>query len=169
MNHFNIKSLTFYGVAIYSVLLLFKTVTTYGEKHLQAPPTIDGRYHFTLDTNLPNCKKSDSLVLNMQQSGIYLNASLLPMKSNADTTQQLSLTGILKNQQVSFSGKIAPEILCHHSNSPVHPSKSVTMQMQLIDQGKMTGQLTFNGIPQTMMFTAAKKPTQEKSQKLNNY
>lgn len=169
MNNFNVKSLTFYGITIGSVLLLFKTVTAYGENNLKAPPVIDGRYLLTLATSLPSCETADTLVLNMQQSGIYLNASLLPVNPNADTEQQLSLTGILKNQQVSFSGKINPEILCHHSNSQVYPSKSATMQMQLIDQGKVKGQLTVNGIPQTFKFTATKQPTQEKSQKLNSH
>lgn len=32
MNHFHSKSLVFYGVAITSVLILFKIVTLYGEK-----------------------------------------------------------------------------------------------------------------------------------------
>lgn len=169
MNHFNVKSLTFYGVAIGSVLLLFKTVTAYGENNLQAPPPLDGRYRFTLATNLPSCKKADSVVLNIQQSGIYLNASLLPETPNANTEQPFSLTGILQNQQVSFSGKVDPDILCHHSDSQVHVSKSATMQMQLIEQGKMTGQLTVNGLPQILSLTAIKQSTQEKSQKLNSH
>ncbi len=33
MNDFNFKSLGFYGVAIASVLILFKGVTAYGESH----------------------------------------------------------------------------------------------------------------------------------------
>lgn len=169
MNHFNVKSLTFYGVAIGSVLLLFKTVTAYGENNLKAPPVVDGRYRLSLTTNLPNCKKADSLVLKMQQSGIYLNASLLPINSHADTEKHLSLTGILKNPQVNFSGKVDPKILCEHSNSQVYPNKTATMQVQLIDQGKMTGQLTVSGIPQTLKFTATKQPTQETPQKLNSH
>jgi hypothetical protein len=169
MNHFNVKSLTFYGVAISSVLLLFKVVTTYGEKNLKAPPVVNGSYRLILATNSPSCEKSDYLLLNMQQSGIYLNASLLPINANADTTQQPSLTGILKNQQVSFSGKINPEILCHPSNSQIRPSKSVVMEIQLKEQGKMTGQLMFNGVSQTLEFTAAKQSTPEKSQKSNSH
>ncbi|QFS47250.1 hypothetical protein GXM_04740 [Nostoc sphaeroides CCNUC1] len=54
MNHFNLKSLIFYGVAISSVLVLFKTVTVYGENNLKAPPAINGRYRLTLSENLPN-------------------------------------------------------------------------------------------------------------------
>ncbi|MBE9205480.1 hypothetical protein IQ244_02815 [Nostoc sp. LEGE 06077] len=169
MNHFNLKSLTFYGVAIASVLVLFKTVTAYGESNLKAPPVVDGRYILTLGTNLPICEKADSLILNIQQSGIYLNASLLPVNPNAETEQQLSLTGIFKNQQINFSGKIAPEILCHHPNSQLDSSKSVAMQIQLIDQDKMTGKIAVNGIPQPLRFTATKQSTPEKSQKLNSH
>ncbi|GBE91794.1 hypothetical protein [Nostoc cycadae] len=169
MNHLNVKSLTFYGVAIGSVLLLFKTVTAYGENNLKAPSVVDGRYLITLASNLSKCATADSLVLNIQQSGIYLNASLLPVSSYADTEKPLSLTGILQKEQISFSGKVAPEILCRHPNSQLDTSKSLTMQMQLIDQDKMTGQLTVNGIPQTLRFTATKQLTQEKSQKLNSH
>ena len=164
MNHFNVKSLTFYGVAITSVLILFKTVTTYGESNLKASPVIDGHYLLNLENNLPSCKKSDSVVLNIQQSGIYLNASLLTTNLKPDSEQQLSLTGILKNQQVSFSGKVAPDILCHQSNSPSSPSKSVTMQVQVMAQDKLTGQLNFHDMSQTFTFTAAKQATPEKSQ-----
>jgi hypothetical protein len=37
MSHFNAKTLSFYGIAIGSVLLLFKTVSAYGETKLKAP------------------------------------------------------------------------------------------------------------------------------------
>ncbi|ALF53944.1 hypothetical protein ACX27_15520 [Nostoc piscinale CENA21] len=165
MNHLNVKSLTFYGVAIGSVLVLFKTVTVYGENNLKAPPVVDGRYLLTLATKLPSCETANSLVLNMQQSGIYLNASLVTVNANAET-EKPSLTGILKNQQISFSGKVDPKILCLDSNSQINSNQSVVMQMQLIDQDKITGQITVNGIPQTLRFTAAKQSTPEKSQKV---
>ncbi|MBD2596796.1 hypothetical protein BCD64_16630 [Nostoc sp. MBR 210] len=166
MNHLNVKSLTFYGVAIGSVLLLFKTVTAYGENNLKAPPVVEGRYLLTLATKLPSCEAANSLVLNMQQSGIYLNASLVPVNPNAET-EQPSLTGILKNQQISFSGKVDPKILCLNSKSQTNSNQSVAMQIQLIDQDKITGQITVNSIPQTLRFTAAKQSTPEKSQKVN--
>ncbi|MBC6435921.1 hypothetical protein FM036_43120, partial [Nostoc sp. HG1] len=49
----------------------------YGENNLKAPPPINGLYRLTLSENLPNCEKSDTLTLKIQQSGIYLNASVL--------------------------------------------------------------------------------------------
>ncbi|WP_373529185.1 hypothetical protein [Nostoc sp.] len=169
MNHFNFKSLTFYGVAISSVLLLFKTVSVYGENNLKAPPPVNGRYRLTLAENLPNCKKSDTLTLNVEQSGIYLNASVLPPTANADTDEKHSLTGILKNQQLNLSGKVGRSILCNISRPQNDPLNSVTIQMQLVDKGNMTGQLSINDSPQTLKFTAVPQKAQEKSQKLNNH
>ncbi len=82
MNNLNFKSLGFYGIAITSVLLLFKTVTAYGETNLKAPPVINGSYRLALDQNLSNCQPPEPLILNIQQSGIYFNAFLLPAKLN---------------------------------------------------------------------------------------
>ena len=154
MNHFNLKSLTFYGVAITSVLVLFKTVTVYGEKNLKAPPPINGQYRLTLSENLPNCEKSDTLTLNIQQSGIYLNASVLPANANVDTDEKHSLAGIFRNQQLNLSGKVSKSILCNIPRPQNDPLNSVTIQMQLVDKSNMTGQLTVNGIPQPLKFTA---------------
>ena len=154
MNHFNLKSLTFYGVAITLVLVLFKTVTVYGENNLKAPPPINGRYRLTLSENLPNCEKSDTLTLNIQQSGIYLNASVLPANANVDTDEKHSLAGIFRNQQLNLSGKVGRSILCNIPRPQNDPLNSVAIQMQLVDKSNMTGQLTVNGIPQPLKFTA---------------
>ncbi|HCF30241.1 MAG TPA: hypothetical protein DEV81_24275, partial [Cyanobacteria bacterium UBA11049] len=69
-NHFNFKSLAFYGIAIASVLILFKIVTAYGEKNLKAPVPIEGRYRLNLAQNIPICPQESNLVLDIQQSGI---------------------------------------------------------------------------------------------------
>ena len=169
MNHFNFKSLAFYGVAIGSVLLLFKVVTAYGEKNLKAPPVVNGRYRLTLAANLPNCEKTDSLMLNIQQSGIYLNASLLPANANAGTEKQHPLTGIFKNQQSILSGTIDRYIFCKVTGFESDRNKLVTIQMKLVDQGKITGQLTLNGISQSLGFTAMLQKDQEKSQNKNSH
>ncbi|MEH2361006.1 hypothetical protein [Nostoc sp.] len=169
MNHFNFKSLAFYGVAIISVLLLFKTVSVYGENNLKAPPPVNGRYRLTLAENLPNCEKSDTLTLNIEQSGIYLSASVLPAMADADIDEKHSLTGILRNQQLNLSGKVGRSILCNIPRPQNDPLNSVTIQMQLVDKGSMTGQLTVIGIPQTLKFTAVPQKVQEKSQKSNNH
>jgi hypothetical protein len=163
MNHFNFKSLTFYGVAISSVLILFKAVTAYGETKLQAPTKISDRYLLTLAAKLPDCQQTNSLVLNIQQSGIYLNASLLPTTANADTEKQLPLTGILKNQQLSLSGNIDSSTLCNLPPTQKDPTHSIKIQMAITDQGDMPGKLILNSNTQTLGFIAqaqtSKKPT----------
>ncbi|WP_445635530.1 Lipoprotein [Nostoc sp. DSM 114161] len=169
MNHFNFKSFAFYGVAISSVLLLFKTVSAYGENNLKAPPKVSDRYRLTLAENLPNCEKSDTLTLNIEQSGIYLNASVLPADANADIDEKHSLMGILKNQQLNLSGKVNTSILCNIPQSQKDPLNSVTIQMQLVNTGSIPGQLTLSGIPQTLKFTAVPEKVQEKSQKSNSH
>ena len=172
MNHFNFKSLTFYGVAISSVLLLFKVVTAYGESNLKAPTPINGRYRLVLAENLPNCQKSaDSRMLIIQQSGIYVNGSLLPANTTAElsttTKEKPSLTGILKNEQLSLSGKVPRAVIC---NLPVSQTQgnafnSVKIQMRLVDGSDPVGQLTGNGIPQAIEFTAV---SQKESEQSNN-
>ncbi|MFN6466180.1 MAG: hypothetical protein RMZ41_030800 [Nostoc sp. DedVER02] len=166
MNHFKFKSLAFYAVAIGSVLLLFRTVSVYGENNLKAPLPVNGRYRLTLSENLPNCEKSDTLTLNIQQSGIYLNASVLPANAKADTDDKHSLAGIFKNKQLNLSGKVGRSILCNIPRPQNDPLNSVTIQMQLVDKGNVTGQLSVSGIPQTLKFTAVPEKAEEKSQKL---
>jgi hypothetical protein len=161
MNNFNFKSLGISGIAIVSVLILFKTVTAYGENHLQATPLIHNRYRLTLDKNLPNCQKANTLVLNIQQSGIYLNASLLPVTTNADPTKQLSLTGILNKQELYLSGKIDGSILCQIPSSQNSSVQTITIQMSQLNQDTIRGQLKLNSILTTLEFTALPQIDQE--------
>jgi len=169
MNHFNFKSLVFYGVAISSVLLLFKTVTAYGENNLKAPPKVSDRYRLTLAENLPNCEKSDTLILNIEQSGIYLNASVLPANANADIDEKPALIGILKNQQLNLSGKVNTSILCNIPKSQKDVLNSVTIQMQVVERDSIAGQLTLNSIPQTLKFIAVPETVEEKEKKSNSH
>lgn len=121
------------------------------------------------DINAANEGESYQLLFNIQQSGIYLNASLLPANANADTDKQHSLTGLFQNQHSSLSGKVERYLLCNTPVSQSDRNKLVTMQMKLVDQGKITGQLTVNGISQSLGFTAMLQKNQEKSQKLNSH
>ncbi|AFY33963.1 hypothetical protein [Calothrix sp. PCC 7507] len=173
MSHFNYKSLTFYGVAIASVLLLFKTVTVYGENNLKTAPTISDRYLLKLTENLPNCEQPEDLTLNIQQSGIYVNASLLPANNNttiaATNQNKHSLSGLLSNQQLNLSGKIDRSNFCKTTPSQKSSVYSATMQMQLKDKSSVTGQLTINSIPQTLGFTAIAQTAKEESQKSKSH
>jgi hypothetical protein len=166
-SHFNFKSLAFYGVAIGSVLVLFNVVTTYGEAKLKAPAPIDGRYPLSY-TQKPDCKKSDALVLTIEQSGIYLNASLLPAQSNTQqptsAKKKPSLTGQLSNQQLILAGTVPNSTLCNNPVSQAemsarpqaNSSSSVKIQSR-VEGENLEGQITLSGIPEAIGFTAQRE------------
>jgi hypothetical protein len=106
MSHFNAKTLSFYGIAIGSVLLLFNRVSAYGETKLNAPPNIDGSYQFLQTENLPKCLQEQQLKLNIEQSGIYLfgNLSIQP-KSNQGNAVEIPFNGNFKSDRIIMSGK----------------------------------------------------------------
>ncbi|MFH7025171.1 MAG: hypothetical protein ACHBN1_07155 [Heteroscytonema crispum UTEX LB 1556] len=174
MSNFSLKSLTFYGVTIASVLVLFKVVTVYGETSLKAAPAISDRYRLTLAENLPNCEKSKSLMLNIQQSGIYLNGSLVPETANTENSKtnepKPTLTGLLKNQQLNLTGQVPKSVLCQNaaSQTPTNSQDSVTTQIQLANKQSFTGQITVNGTSKALFFTAVPQ-IREQSKKLNSH
>lgn len=145
-SHFNFKSLAFYGGAIAFVLILFNVVSTYGIANLKAPPNINGRYQISAQ-NLPGCLKSETLVLSIQQSGIYLGGSLLPGNSDKEATSvsaRPSLAGKFEHQQVSLVGK-APQLA--NCDRPV--------KIEGKFEGKtLTGQISLAAIPGAVEFTA---------------
>lgn len=158
MNHSNFKSLAFYGIAIVSVLLLFNTVSTYGETNLKAPTPIKSRYHIVWAEDLPHCQKSKDLILNIQQSGIYLNASLLKADTNSAIPKNYHtndyLSGTLRNKKLSLAGKIDRGILCNFTSKPNLNLNSATLQMQLVKPGNLIGKLTINSSDRSFKFTA---------------
>ena len=109
MSHFSPKSLAFYAIAIGSVAVLFKVVTAYGETNLKAPAAIAGTYRFDAN-NLPGCLKSDSLVLIIEQSGVYLSGNLRSSNTNqqqATTAKDKpTLAGRFETQGLSLSGLV---------------------------------------------------------------
>jgi hypothetical protein len=169
INHFNFKSLAFYGVVIASVLILFKTVTAYGENHLHATSPINSRYSLTLSKNFPNCKQTNKLILNILQSGIYLNASLSPVITNADTEQQLNLTGILKNQNLDLSGKIDIANFCQDPAFQTKVIQPIAIQMSQINLNNIPGQIKLNQNSTTLEFTAIPQTDQKAKPKSNSY
>jgi len=115
---FNAKWLTFYGATIAFVVALFSIATNYGETHLKAQPKISGRYKM-IATNLPGCLKAKTLVLAIEQSGIYLNGSLL--ESTHSTREQTaarkrpSLTGLFRQPNLELSGTATQIQGCENS------------------------------------------------------
>jgi hypothetical protein len=175
MPKLKIKTLAFYTIAISSVLLLFKTVTAYGENNLKAPIAISGRYRLTDIENLPNCPKSDTLMLNIQQSGMFLNGSLLSTTNTKEISpaseNNLSLIGKLNNQQLTLSGKVSKAILCNNptpqtsvKNQSQPDNVNLSIQATLNPQGGFNGQITTNDTSKPIKFSAI----EEKSQNPNS-
>jgi hypothetical protein len=120
MSHFSLKSLTFYGVAIGTVAILFKAITAYGETNLKAPPAINGNY--SLDgTTLPGCLKSQGVKLVVLQSGIYLNGAINPTSNEATAPnprrEKPTLIGRFQNGELSLSGTLPELPACSASAS----------------------------------------------------
>lgn len=161
MSHFSLKSLAFYGLAIGLVVVLFKAVTTYGTT-MKAPPPIDGRYRITTQ-NLPGCLNSEKLLLIIQQSGVYLNASLVSVKSEEQLAkaaeEKPSLTGKWNNQN-----QTQPLNLTGSFNK-IKKCENQSVSIRGVVNGKtLKGQIKLNTTTPLVGFTAEKEET-EKPQK----
>lgn len=164
MSHFSLKSLTFYGVAISSVVVLFKVVTAYGETHLKAPPAIGGSYQINAQ-KLPGCLKSKVLVLDIQQSGIYLFGALLPAKTDVKTAtvaeEKPSLNGRYSNQQLNLEGAVPSVSKCNKADGS---EGTISVKIQGIVKGKtLVGKVALSSIPTAVQFTAQREEPVEQS------
>ena len=149
-SHFNLKTLSFYGITIGAVVILFNVVSAYGEANIKAPPAINGNYRLKAK-NLPECVNSQDLILNIQQSGIYLNGSLLPANNNSQAQtlaeEKPSLNGQWQNQKLQLSGS-APFL--NNCNNP-------SVQMQGTVEGKnLQGNFTLSPNTRKIEFIAEK-------------
>ncbi|MGH2413862.1 MAG: hypothetical protein ACRDEA_09275 [Microcystaceae cyanobacterium] len=149
MSHFNLKSLSFYGIAIGSVVLLFKVVTAYGDSSLKAPPSIGGRYRLQAQ-NLPQCLASEPLFLTIQQSGIYLNGALFLEPNQKTAEERLSLSGKWQNPSLNLSGSVAHLNTCHDLGNPVNLQASW-------EKDTLRGQINFGASHEKIEFTAQKE------------
>ena len=163
-----LKSLIFYTVAIGSAIVLFKTVTAYGESAIKAPLPISGRYLLQAQ-NLPGCLKAENLVLNIQQSGIYLFGSLAPREKSSESTTEAeekpSLSGLFRHRQLVLSGTIPHLSGCDRflsTNSNNSPEIKIIAELEpgaIAPQSqKLTGKITFNFIADSTAFTAELQP-----------
>ncbi len=155
--HFSPKSLIFYGCAIGSVTLLFSLATAYGEANLKAPYPIDGRYPLSV-SSLPKCLQAQSLVLNVQQSGIFLTGSLLPNPAPERSVQMArdrpSLTGNWRNQQLTLGGNVSDLPNCQGT---------VSIQAT-IEQDTMKGILRLSSSAGEVPFSAKREAPPAKTQ-----
>lgn len=171
MHHFNLKSLAFYGVAIGSVLILFKAVTAYGETRLKAPQKISDRYLLTFKEQLPNCQTPNSLSLQIQQSGIYVNASLLPANTNAEIARAAEkkpkLTGLIDAKQITLSGTVPTATICSNSNQKITNIQSVNLKMHSQTPKNLLGEITINSMTKSLQFNATPQKTRESTEKFH--
>jgi hypothetical protein len=113
MNVFSVRSIGLYILAIGGAIGFFHVVTSYGETNIKAPIAIAGNYLITAN-NLPTCLQQKKLLIKLQQSGIYLNASVIDERQ-ALTTGKDSLptfSGRLNVQQFNLIG-LLPTTICN--------------------------------------------------------
>lgn len=154
------RLIAFYGGTVALVLLLFKGVTTYGETRLEAPSNIDGHY---LSPTLVNCPPDRQLDLNVQQSGIFINAALdlnpptsdsspSPVQPSSNTA--FPLHGYWRENQLSLTGQIpalsnCPAIAPASPRTPIQieatisPAAQPSMQPSILTGTITAGDRTF--------------------------
>jgi hypothetical protein len=137
--HFNLRSLLFYGCAISAVVTLFSVVTAYGEANLRAPRRIDGRYPLSAQT-LPDCLQLKPVVLLVRQSGIYLTGAIVPADASSELLQSLEkrppLTGSWDDRQLLLSGTL---------NSVSGCVGQITVQSDSVNQSEKDVPITLTG------------------------
>jgi len=166
MSQFNVKMLTFYGVSIAFVAVLFKVVTAYGEANLTNAPAIAGDYRFDA-TSLPECLKSDALVLTIEQSGVYLSGNLKSDKSAVDrqntTAEKANLAGKWENQGLSLSGVVPNLTGCGESTGG--SQKSLVKLRGMVEGESLKGKISLVENAVATDFTAQRvKKGQQKGQ-----
>ncbi|MEG4217459.1 hypothetical protein QUA27_18475 [Microcoleus sp. Pol14C6] len=157
MPQFNVKMLTFYGVSIAFVVVLFKIVTAYGETNLKATPAIAGTYRFDAQS-LPECLKSDSLVLTIGQSGVYLSGNLRSGSSEGrekTAEEKPSLFGKWETQGLNLSGAVANLAGC--SDSTATGQNSSVKMRGIVDQNSLKGKISLTDKAAASDFTAQRE------------
>lgn len=108
MNVFSLKSVGLYSLAIGATVVFFNFVTSYGSANLKAPISVEGSYLIN-SQKLSGCLQNKTLLLKLQQSGIYLNASLIEIEQlvGIDTTKMVDKAlSTNRNLRPTLSGKL---------------------------------------------------------------
>ncbi|MEG4573618.1 hypothetical protein QUA56_13130 [Microcoleus sp. N3A4] len=158
MPHFNVKMLTFYGISLALVAVLFKVVTAYGETNLKAPPAIAGSYRFDAK-ELPECLKSDTLVLTIDQSGVYLSGNLRSGSSQSDrektAEEKASLVGKWETEGLNLSGAVPNLTGC--SDSTATGQNSSVKLRGIVDKESLKGKISLTDGAAASDFTAQRE------------
>ncbi len=152
MNIFPAKLIGLYSLVIASAIVFFHLVTSYGEANAKAPISIAGNY-VVAGQDLPGCLEHKSLLLGIQQSGIYLNANLIIVDGlvgkeiidrSATTIRDLrpTFSGRLRDRQLSLSGILPSEICSPPTQLQIAGSINQTSSSSAqLPQPQLQGQL----------------------------
>jgi hypothetical protein len=172
VNHFQPKTLAFYGGAIVFVIGLFSLVTSYGETNLKTAQSIAGDYLLTLPSS-SNCKSQEPIALSIQQSGVYVAASMTKQTSNQATFKPMTLSGKWQNQRLNLAGNVSEKMLCTNSKNQtpiaviiegaIAPRKESTPPSTSTQSATLIGTLSLNQT--TAPLTAKRQPASKDGEK----
>ena len=133
MNIFSLKSIGLYSLVVGSAIGFFQIVTSYGEANIKAPISVVGNYLITAE-QLPNCLQNKQLLLKLQQSGIYLNASAIDRgQINTTKDDHPTLSGRLNGQKLQLTG-ILPATVCDRSSQIRIIGSFINLPHQIVDR-----------------------------------
>ena len=181
MNVFSLKSVGLYSIAIGATVVFFHVVTSYGSANLKAPIAVEGNYLINTQ-KIPGCLQPKTLLLKLQQSGIYLNASLIEIDrfvgtditklvagasaTNRDARPTLAgkliqSTSTPPTQKFSLSGQLS--IANCVQSSQLEISGSLAEKLTPKHPQQLQGQLTIsnetNSLTQPVEFTGKSIPS----------
>ncbi len=161
MNHFQPKSLAFYGGAIAFVVGLFGVVTAYGEANLKTAQSIGGEYQLNLPVSA-SCGGGKSVLLSVQQSGIYVAAALTnpALMRSSSGSKPMTLSGQWQKQQLSLVGQVPVRMLCDNSKETapimVKIKGAISPNQTSTESTTLTGTLSLNA--ETAPLMAQRQP-----------
>jgi hypothetical protein len=156
MNHFQPKSLAFYGAAIAFVVGLFGVVTTYGEANLKTAQSVGGEYRLNLPISGP-CGGGKPVLLFVQQSGVYVAAALTnpALARSPSISKSMTLTGQWKNQRLGLEGQIPVGVLCDGSQETapitVKIDGGISQNPASAESTTLTGTISLNAAASPLM------------------
>jgi hypothetical protein len=155
MNHFQPKSLAFYGGAIAFVVGLFGVVTSYGEANLKTAQSIGGEYRLNLPVS-ELCGGGKPVFLSIQQSGVYVAAALTnpALARSPSISKSMTLSGQWQNQRLSLAGQVPVGVLCDNSKEAT-PAITVKIEGAISPNQPSTQSTTLTG---TLSLDAATAP-----------
>jgi hypothetical protein len=165
MKNFSAKSVAFYGLSIGFVAILFSVVTAYGETHLKASMPISGDYSFQLSPR-QGCPTENQVNLSIQQSGIYVGASLTNTQmlkaSEKKSSKAMTLNGQWKNQQLTLEGVVPSTVFCTKLKKYSQNSLVPIRIQGFFKSSTLSGELLLNSSDQIQITAERQVDTQAK-------